>query len=983
MTVPPRPSPVQRFLGASAAGPGPFALLGVLPEHCDNEQVLTALDRQLQRVDMHPEGDTPEADEVRLALHAAAAQLLDPVVRQHLISTYQAELGAAGGVPAVPVPAVGGPGRPGLNHDALLVMARAGGWNQDALRRLAMLASARGLPSSVVTETLRHLGRHGHGAPIRAPAAPPPQPSSHAAAPVAGAVQAAPAPVAPPRTLTQAAAPSPEPPRRERERVRIDPTLAAAGILVGALLLMTLLSMALLAARRANPGPAAPAAGQQAAATPAASTPTPTPAAPVSVPSVAAPVPSPTPTSPEISYKDAAEALRALRSSADAARNDAGAAMPEFIAATRWISGWWCRLDVAQVRAASDATVEFIYAASGWPDAAGEAVDLLARLAAPLGDDAGVAPEQIWPAAWSAGMLLRLTRERDLPADLTVRIERALIRALGSARPRSESSFEVGAGAALALLPMKIIQGGVAPVGTPPGPPLERTSEIRGVGPALARWVEAVAALSGADLIAQERLLVDGLEQIMRDGAEPDAERRVHEAIQRLATEIRWRRGGPARARLVDWFRDPRISSADLHVLTSAMAAGSSAEGVTQAMILQWSAGQPERERLRAEYAAAWSIAEAAARDEASQLWVNAASAAVGYRAPAASEPMEHLAAAVQLATLNRAARSLWRGENAEAERLTRQAEQMGAGGVDRLVLLPRTGDSVLRPRVSTDGQWAVSYLSVGQNKQLRLERLNELANIGGGLGPADAEVLVEQACFASPAEVRAAAQRIVVRHAREPVVVNGMLESLPKVPRIKSVSDMIEQVAGVSLPPVSDPGWMLAARRGLVERLMQLLAAGGAGGGVDELAVAIRVAYGLPEQTSSGAAPDLSMFEPAAEIRDLWNELRPQADAFLPNPHAPIPLDRIESRRAGRATLAEGPVQVWAAEQAALAELLSFIVAGEQPSRAPKVKEIMDDLASARRGATHIFQQISATEAAITRLWMLRYGQESRWSGS
>ena len=971
MSTLPRPSPIERFLGEAAAVPGPLNLLGLTPQTCDPEHVLTALDRQLQRVDMHPEGDTPEADEVRLALHAAAAQLLDPVVRQHLLAAAGAGPDAA--TSAMPPLAPGQ--RPGLDYEALLVLAQSGGWNQDALRRLAMLASARGLPSTAVTDTLRQLGRHGHGraVPIRpaAPTPPPPPPPQRPAPAAASAQVAHPAP--PPRK-----------PLPEREPRRLDPAIIAGGIFLGAILLITLLSMALMAARRGGPPTtpraAAPAAtGAGTAPAPAAPSPAPTstPAPPTTTTTAAptaAPESAPQPSAPR--FKDAAAALRALRASAAALRSDDGGdndALTTFTAATEWIAGWWCRLDVAQLRASSDATVEFIYAAAPWPEISAAAVDALARLAAPLAGDDGIAPQQVWPAAWAAGTLLRLTRERDLPAELASRIERTLVRALGPERPRRDPTFEAGATAALARLPEKLI---LPAAGAPalPGPPLRDASD--GSAP-VARWIEAVRALN-ADQDAQERLLIDGLERIMV-AAEPDADRRVYDAIGLLAVEIRWRRGGPARARLVDWFRDARISSGDLNVLTTAMASGSSAEGVTQAMVLPWAAGFPERERLRAEYAAAWSIAEGAARDSTAQRWVAAASALL-QRDPPTSH-LHHLAAAAHAAALNRAARALWSGNNADADALTAAAERTAERALSRITLLPRDTGSVLRPQVSTDGQWAAAFLAAGQNRQLRLERLAELERIGGGLGPADAETLVDAACFASPVEVRTAAQNVVLRHAREAVIVNALLETLPKAPRIRTISDMIEQAVGTSLPSPTDPEWMFAARRALVVRLSQLIAAGGATGGVDDVALMIRTAYGLPEQTDPGAT-DLSAYEPATEVRDLWNELRPVADSFLPNPHAPIPLDRVESRRAGRAALASGPVQAWAAEQISLAELMSFVVAGEQPSRAPAVKRIMDDLAAARRRATHIFEQISATETAIMRLWLLRYGQETTWSG-
>src|ERR1051326_5005477 len=104
-----RPRPVIRFLGQEEASGGPFALLGLSPQSCTDELVLSALDRQIERIDHHAECDTPEADEVRLALHAAAAQLLDPIVRRHLIARWTGKKAPA----AAPAPRQARPGTVG------------------------------------------------------------------------------------------------------------------------------------------------------------------------------------------------------------------------------------------------------------------------------------------------------------------------------------------------------------------------------------------------------------------------------------------------------------------------------------------------------------------------------------------------------------------------------------------------------------------------------------------------------------------------------------------------------------------------------------------------------------------------------------------------------------------------------------------------------------------------------------------------------
>jgi len=145
---------VERFLGTSAAEGGLHALLGLASDDVLDEAVISALEQCLTRIDQHAQGRTPEADEVRLALHAAAAQLLDRAARKQ-----------ASGAP-VRVPK----GKPSRRHrmlrleqDAIITLARYGGWNRRSLRRLSMLALARGAHPGDVADVLAHLAGRQHG----------------------------------------------------------------------------------------------------------------------------------------------------------------------------------------------------------------------------------------------------------------------------------------------------------------------------------------------------------------------------------------------------------------------------------------------------------------------------------------------------------------------------------------------------------------------------------------------------------------------------------------------------------------------------------------------------------------------------------------------------------------------------------------------------------------------------------------------------
>jgi len=192
--------PILRFLGPVDPAEGPLGLLGLTPETCDAASVRAALASQLNRVSRHPEGSGPEADEVRLALHVAAAQLLDPLVRDEVLQEWREYRGEAGSFSLVrdgprsatidlsAAPSrqnVAGPSRAGaagraaFQRLALTAIVHSGGWNKEAQRRIASLAAAYDMGVAETREALidfarRHARRSPEGAAVRRAIAPEP-----------------------------------------------------------------------------------------------------------------------------------------------------------------------------------------------------------------------------------------------------------------------------------------------------------------------------------------------------------------------------------------------------------------------------------------------------------------------------------------------------------------------------------------------------------------------------------------------------------------------------------------------------------------------------------------------------------------------------------------------------------------------------------------------------------------------------------------
>lgn len=124
---------------------GPFALLGVEPERCDEATVETALRARLDRLARHVESSGPEGEQVRLALHVAAAQLRDPAIRAELLFERRvAERARPTETPADST--MGGPRREFSIEEAVArAIAASHGWNRAARRRLFSDAAAHGV----------------------------------------------------------------------------------------------------------------------------------------------------------------------------------------------------------------------------------------------------------------------------------------------------------------------------------------------------------------------------------------------------------------------------------------------------------------------------------------------------------------------------------------------------------------------------------------------------------------------------------------------------------------------------------------------------------------------------------------------------------------------------------------------------------------------------------------------------------------------
>jgi len=943
-------TPIQRFLGLPEDPQGPLELLGLTSEELDERSVRQALERRLARVGAHPEGRGHEADEVRLALHAAAAQARDPAVRGRLQAgagrtdarPERRQLGRAGDSTIVD-----------FRASALPAILRAGGLTRDSRRYIAALAHAHGM---TVDDVHRALG--AHSGPVATPSrwkSPPraggaAEPQDRSKIPVDRSLGGQ------PRSLYRELASTFE---QEGSRVRRNATIAAgvAGGVIAALLVVGLATLALVDSSRPRerervaesaPEPAlgeAPATEPDQAADRAAE---PVDAEAIESARRLAEIDLDDPVDP-VALREAFElALAELpRAPTDAAWR--------FDRAVEQLSVNWTRLTPPERTALLERVVDFLYRAAPGGASGQRAIEAIAAGAERLVDlePGGVMAESsALSAVWSVGALTRLSREEALPARVLGSIESHLARAVPVGRNGDASMFADGAAAALRVM------GG-------------RLSLAEGTGSdtlardAWTRWFESIAAIEGAG--SQSMLLLGVAERILIEGPSPATEPLALVVLEGVLQRVGWRteNGSTAAQRaLISWFDDPRVATRDLAVVTEWLLESGAADGVGLRFVLRRTASSSGRLELRERYASLFSVASPSRADERSD-WAAAANRLIGEKL--AEETTTRYAQAATFARLNEAAARRWRGEPHGSGAVLSNLR----GPVETaLEQVDKGGGRVAGAGGTNDGKWAVAYLGAGQAVDRKLALLRDVDR-RAGLGRIDAGVVAEAALYGGQEPVRRAAARIVRTHPDEATVVNGLLEALPSAARTESTSALIEAVTGQALPPVKQAAWSVAARRALVEKLLGLLAGGSDLAPIDALSEVIGASYA----ERAGSMGISTTTTPEAAVA-LWERWRAEAARYASTTDATAPMRELERRFTGRLRLARGPVQRFAAAQVSSAEMMGLVVAAERPSQIEAVRDVLERMGEARRSAGSIEAQLVATERAMAELWLIRFGE-------
>lgn len=1011
--------PIVRLLGPGVTRNGPFGVLGLPVSPADEETIVAAVHARMAAVDAHPESRTPGADEARLAIHAAAANLLNPGVQEELLRRLgpsQASTNSPGVPPARPaartptLQAVPSPKRSlhRLEADLLRSIGAEGGWGPAARDRFIKLAHAQGYDTQAAVASMQRLtgaigrqgttdaarsGRASAGSPRGAEASPP---AAHVPR-VPGSRETGSRETVSRETVsrvTQSPAPRPTEPSAQSVaqrfaqpaaqpieesspyafmRVADEPAespVKAVIIVCAIVVLMVLVggvSLLLLSGGSPAPTPTAPVAR----ATP----PTP-PRADRGIEQ------APANDAPKRRTLDNAPAiLYELETATEGLSVDAEAALAGFDLAIASLAERWGGFAESDRLASQDLIIGFMYRVSGRRESIDRAFASIASGLASADDGRPADADAIWRSAWSMGTLVRLRREQNLPSSLVRQIDAALLESAGRIAPNA-STFRAGAVAALNAL----------------ADPLSGTGLKASGAPAWRAWTQAVRAAAGGDEGLISTMYIAAIDGRLRHGSRQIAS--DAEVISVLVGAMDWAEGMPARPWLVRAFDDRTLGIDEIHTVTLALANASAAGGVSHAMVLPRGAGDYDRRMLRDRYRELWALTQDADQGASQADFIATA------RATLLADPtgegqgtVEIMAEIVRTARLNAVAAMLWRADTTAAADLLKDLDspinalRSGEGAPDMQGLFATSG-----------GTWAEEYISAGSHIQKRSDLLATALGRRGRLGPMEAEVIVEEAFRGSPLRVRDAAIGIVESEMSEPTIVNAVLEALPMMPKSDRNAALVERIAGVTLPDVRAKEWAFEARRAVVEQLLALIAGHGEYARLDALAAVLDSAYsdrlGGPGSglTGSGGANASAPAAPTAGIgpvmagpsmtgssmtaqqaaRELASQWIASAERRPPAAVPGISVEEILGRRAARLSAADGFVQDFHAEQLALMEAMMQVVAGEATGRETRVAALLQALRQSRGRARSVLTQIELTERAMLELWLIRFGEEA-----
>ncbi len=965
--------PMLRFLGLLPTTDA-TRLLGLNPSaRIDAAQIEVALERQLSRVYQHSDGQSPEADQVRQRLRAAAEELRRSVASGRLGRGPASPATRAPGIVRSTVPRIQ---LTTFDRTVLAVLVASGGWNADCRSRLVALAAAHGVSVQGLIRVLTGLAAYARSGGPRLDAQeiasqnlverPPSVDDSIDQSPVT------------PALIGQLADRLAAELRREGRW----PTIKLSLIFGTVTIVVAVLAMGWLI--ESSRGPATPTAAVVPAGdsgiTHASST---QPATQSSAePQIAERriltfrrmptfLGNGLPVAAAAAADQAPQHIAALD---EVGRKISISADPSEAVFRIWddaigsIATGWVLMDASARKDAAAKIDEALISAAAAPQSLERLFRALMPPPAPAMNPAE--PVDVWRGTWRAGTLGRLAASTYVPP---VAVEQARA-ALGVVfrEPAKVNSFVVDATRWLDSATPAMIQSLSTDDDTYDNWEL---------------WIGAQRALGGGT--RWQKALMDAMAELLESTADVSDAGPAQNVLGRFVSLAMDDPSGIVRDRVIGFFDDESISNDDLWVLTSLMAQDVDARWFDAQLVIPPEADAMHRARVRDSIARVWpkpppSLADAqagviVADAAAAQRWMVAAAEIV--QQPRGKSDEDIMRQILLASRVNEAMDELLAKDSTRAMELLDAVEQSLAGNNSKNAGFPLSGAPVRRGQaLGVDGQWSAEYAQLGRNAEDRLQSLRGLRNnAGSDLGEIDSRTLVHEAYRGATQDVRTMAQGLIAEQFLTGLnVAMQLLDQFPTAPQTEGVSDMSQRVSGRELPPARAANWPIDARLALVMHALELRPESRSG--IDQLADALTQSYlqrlaALKREATPGVVAPNS---PAAAAELLAQAWRDRAQVTLASNPVPADLGGIGQRLAVRMELAQGPIQRFVAQQLGVLDLLAYITVAEQPALREDVVRLLSESMQRRVRLNSALAQALDAERTIIMLWKLRLGPQA-----
>jgi hypothetical protein len=375
-------------------------------------------------------------------------------------------------------------------------------------------------------------------------------------------------------------------------------------------------------------------------------------------------------------------------------------------------------------------------------------------------------------------------------------------------------------------------------------------------------------------------------------------------------SQVNWSDRSAGRRRVLAWCDDSRISAADLSIVTAFLVGQANVPGLDDSLVIAPEADASARAAGRQKISDAWTIdddseAVTLARSDLVD-WVRRVQPIAFGPTPAGSE-VEALAHLVTLAEWNDAANLLWHGRSSEAELVLIDLEPALAAA--RLAG-PDPNRERHRFGSSQDNRFPIEYSQALQaNDRMGMKDLIEA--LGGPrtetVGPLTAEFLVDIALGSKLRDNRATAlDKIAGSYGANPLVIFALADNMLPGQSDVRLSNTIENITGVKLPPVRSEHWYAQARIALLTHTAHLRGLYDEPTPTDAMIALLATSYERQATTMVNSLDSIPVVSVGSHgslraVQRLFDEYLAQARPMQPRVSVPARLD--VDRSPGRPT--------------------------------------------------------------------------------